>query len=189
MNRQQPPRIPATCPPGFLGRYTVIPGDTMYSIAQSLGIGLNVLIGANPHIPDPNILFPGDVLCVPGLISFPCCVVLNIQRRLPFGSGGAAFVNFGIGGRQTVSIVATLPPPSTFGNFDVYLGEVFITGLGGFDTRLSQVPGNPSTYAGRIDLPPAAELRPDSPVVVRAFNTVTRISGPVVLLGNLATCL
>ena len=59
-------RVPASCPPGFQGRYTVQPGDTMFFIAQRFGVSLQALINANPQIPDPNVLFPGDVLCVPG---------------------------------------------------------------------------------------------------------------------------
>ncbi|MGI6557795.1 MAG: LysM peptidoglycan-binding domain-containing protein [Limnochordia bacterium] len=59
-------RVPASCPPGFQGRYTVQPGDTMFLIAQRFGVSLNALIAANPHISNPNLIFPGDVLCVPG---------------------------------------------------------------------------------------------------------------------------
>ncbi len=59
------PRVPTSCPPGFTGRYTVVPGDTMFFIAQRFGVSLDALIAANPHIPNPSIIFPGDVLCVP----------------------------------------------------------------------------------------------------------------------------
>lgn len=59
------PRVPVHCPPGFTGRYTVVPGDTMFFIAQRFGVSLNALIAANPHITNPNLIFPGDVLCVP----------------------------------------------------------------------------------------------------------------------------
>jgi LysM repeat protein len=59
-------RVPASCPPGFQGRYTVVPGDTMFFIARRFGVSLNALIAANPHITNPNEIFPGDVLCVPG---------------------------------------------------------------------------------------------------------------------------
>ena len=59
-------RVPASCPPGFQGRYTVQPGDTMFLIAQRFGVSLDALIAANPHISNPSVLFPGDVLCVPG---------------------------------------------------------------------------------------------------------------------------
>lgn len=60
------PRIPTSCPAGFQGRYTVVSGDTMFLIAQRFGISLDGLINANPHIANPNMIFPGDVLCVPG---------------------------------------------------------------------------------------------------------------------------
>ncbi|MBE3599505.1 MAG: LysM peptidoglycan-binding domain-containing protein [Limnochordaceae bacterium] len=58
--------VPAavSCPPGFR-TYTVQPGDSMFSIARRFGITLDALIAANPQIPNPNVLFPGDVLCVP----------------------------------------------------------------------------------------------------------------------------
>lgn len=59
------PRVPTHCPPGFTGRYTVVQGDTMFFIAQRFGVSLDALIAANPHIPNPSLIFPGDVLCVP----------------------------------------------------------------------------------------------------------------------------
>lgn len=65
MNRQQP-RIPATCPPGFTNRYTVVSGDTMFNIARRYNISVEALAAANPHITDANVIYPGDVLCVPG---------------------------------------------------------------------------------------------------------------------------
>ncbi|SET78053.1 hypothetical protein SAMN05660297_03480 [Natronincola peptidivorans] len=36
MYTQQYIRIPPACPPTFLGRYTVQPGDTFFTIAQML---------------------------------------------------------------------------------------------------------------------------------------------------------
>ena len=66
-----PPRIPVTCPPGFLGRYSVRPGDTMWSIARQYGVSLPRLIAANPHIPNPDLIRPGDLLCVPTPLTPP----------------------------------------------------------------------------------------------------------------------
>ncbi|MTV50903.1 LysM peptidoglycan-binding domain-containing protein [Heliobacillus mobilis] len=88
-------RVPQNCPPAFQGRYTVLPGDTFFTIAQMFRVRLEALAVNNPHIPNPNILFIGDVLCVPGFISYPCCTLLHPQGRVPFGTGGVAFVNFG----------------------------------------------------------------------------------------------
>ena len=80
------PRVPKHCPPGFLGRYTVVQGDSMFSIAQRFGVSLDALIAANPHITNPKLIFPGDVLCVPQKApppppppekGCPCPVTLN----------------------------------------------------------------------------------------------------------------
>jgi len=58
-------RVPTACPNGFKGRYTVKRGDTMFLIARRFGVTLQALIDANPHIANPNLIFPCDVLCVP----------------------------------------------------------------------------------------------------------------------------
>lgn len=45
--------------------YTVQPGDTMFSIAAKFGLTVSQLIIANPQIPNPNVIFPGDKICIP----------------------------------------------------------------------------------------------------------------------------
>jgi peptidoglycan endopeptidase LytF len=62
------PQQPVVCPPDTF-RYTVQPGDSMFSIAQRFGIPLAQLIAANPQIPDPSRIVPGQIVCVP---NFPC---------------------------------------------------------------------------------------------------------------------
>ena len=63
---------PGQCPPGTFA-YTVQPGDSMFSIAQRFGVSLNALIAANPQIPNPNLIFPGQIVCVPtGPSPGPC---------------------------------------------------------------------------------------------------------------------
>ena len=72
MNREpgaaMSPAVPP-CPNGQL--YTVMPGDSMFMIARQAGIPLSSLIAANPQIPDPNTIFPGQQLCVPGAVIPP----------------------------------------------------------------------------------------------------------------------
>ncbi len=182
MFRQQP-RIPESCPPAFSGRYTVIPGDTFYAISQMFRVRIEALAVNNPHITNPNQIYPGDVLCVPGLISYPCCTVLFPRGRVPFGTGGVSFVNFAPRGGQAVSFMATLPQPTVFGNFDKYLGEIFITGIGGFGNQLFATPEDPPTWSTRIDLPTVASVLPNSRLVIRPFNSITGASGPPVLEG------
>lgn len=182
MSDQQPRRVPRSCPPGFQGRYTVQPGDTFFNIAQMFRTRLEALAVNNPHIKDPNIINPGDVLCVPGLIPYPCCIVLKpiSQFRLPFGAGAVAFINFAPQGGQAVSFLATLPQPSAFGNFDIYVGEILIPDIGGFGNQLFPTPQDPQTWATRIDLPTAASIAPNSRVVIRPANSNTGVSGDII---------
>lgn len=37
----------------------------MFLIAQRFGVSLDALIAANPQIPNPNLIFPGQQICVP----------------------------------------------------------------------------------------------------------------------------
>ncbi|MCZ8512689.1 CAP domain-containing protein [Paenibacillus filicis] len=46
--------------------YTVSGNDTMWKISQNRGISLASLIAANPQVANPNIIWPGMVLNVPG---------------------------------------------------------------------------------------------------------------------------
>ena len=184
MFRQQP-RVPEDCPPAFLGRYTVLPGDTFFTIAQMFRVRLEALAVNNPHIPNPNVLFPGDVLCVPGFIPYPCCAVLQPRGRVPFGTGGVTYVNFAPRGGQAVSFMATLPQPTVFGNFDMYTGEIFIPGIGGFGNQLFASPEDVPTWSARVDLPTVASIMPNSRVLIRPFNSLTGVSGPIILEGTI----
>ncbi|NLZ28317.1 MAG: LysM peptidoglycan-binding domain-containing protein [Firmicutes bacterium] len=57
------PPPPATCS-GQL--YTVIKGDTMYLLSIRFDVPLADLINANPQISNPNVIHPGQVVCIPG---------------------------------------------------------------------------------------------------------------------------
>jgi LysM repeat protein len=37
----------------------------MFSIAQRFGVSLQALIRANPQIPDPNVIVPGQRIFIP----------------------------------------------------------------------------------------------------------------------------
>ena len=55
---------PTTCPAGTTP-YTIRAGDTFYSIARRYNISLDALLAANPGV-DPDRLFIGQVICIPG---------------------------------------------------------------------------------------------------------------------------
>jgi spore coat assembly protein SafA len=48
------------------GAYTVKAGDTLWDIAKNNGVPLNQLIAANPQIANPNLIYPGDKITMPG---------------------------------------------------------------------------------------------------------------------------
>ena len=51
--------------------YTVQPGDTMFLIAQKHGIDLDALIAANPQLENPDLVYPGQVINIPGASGVP----------------------------------------------------------------------------------------------------------------------
>lgn len=187
MNRQNP-RIPTSCPEGFKGRYTVSPGDTLFTLSQIFRVRLEALYANNPHIPNPNLLIPGDVLCVPSQIPIPCCIELKKNARLPFGTGAVAYANFGPRGGQSISILATLPAPSYFGNYDIYIATAYFKDIGGFGNELFPTGESPPTLACRIELPTVVSLSSDVLVTIQPSNSTTGFSGPVIYQNTLLGC-
>ena len=47
--------------------YTVLPGDTLYAIAVDYDVTVDDIIAANPQISNPNLIFPGQEICIPGV--------------------------------------------------------------------------------------------------------------------------
>jgi len=46
-------------------KYTVMPGDTLYQIANRYGVPVDELLKANPDIKDPNLIYPGQLIEIP----------------------------------------------------------------------------------------------------------------------------
>ncbi len=51
---------------GAAGNYTVKRGDTMSGIAARHGVSLSALTAANPQIRNPNLIYPGQKINIPG---------------------------------------------------------------------------------------------------------------------------
>lgn len=49
--------------------HTVVSGDTMWKIAVKYEIGVSEIKSANPHIENPDLIYPGQVLNIPTLDS------------------------------------------------------------------------------------------------------------------------
>ncbi|MGF7186821.1 LysM repeat protein [Desulfitispora alkaliphila] len=56
------PRPPKKCDGKF---YTVKPTQTLASIARRFGITVDDILAANPQIVNPDIIFVGQVICIP----------------------------------------------------------------------------------------------------------------------------
>ena len=55
--------------PAATTTHTVVRGDTMWKIAVRYEVGLSEIKGANPHIKNPDLIYPGQVLTIPTLNS------------------------------------------------------------------------------------------------------------------------
>jgi len=74
-----PAPAPAPAPSG--GSYTVHSGDTLSSIANHFHVGLGALIAANPQISNPNLIYAGQTIHLPGHASSGSTVSnYNVQR-------------------------------------------------------------------------------------------------------------
>ena len=51
---------------GGAGTYVVQPGDTLEGIALAYGVDVGSLLAANPQVVDPDLLFAGQALRIPG---------------------------------------------------------------------------------------------------------------------------
>ena len=45
--------------------HTVVPGDSMWKIAVKYQVGLSEIKSANPHITNPELIYPGQVINIP----------------------------------------------------------------------------------------------------------------------------
>ncbi|NMA01526.1 MAG: LysM peptidoglycan-binding domain-containing protein [Clostridia bacterium] len=61
--------------------YTVQPNNTIFTIAQRFGVTVEDILAVNPQIANPNIIFEGQVICIPTAPPQPICDirVLNLS--------------------------------------------------------------------------------------------------------------
>lgn len=181
---------------GAGNRYTVQPGDTLWSISNKARVPLSALINANPHITDPGQIRPGDVIIIPSSNptpnpQFPCCMILRPTGQLPADAIGTSLVRrLAVlrPGRTAISILAHgLPDPRELGNFNAYQGIAFIPGVITWQWVLEPTSETFVTWAGTFT-EITAELTPDTVIQVRPINTGGTDRGEAVLSGALADC-
>jgi len=62
-----PGAVPGGGVPGAGSQYQIQSGDTLGQIAQQNGMSVQQLLAANPQITDPNMIFAGQALNIPGM--------------------------------------------------------------------------------------------------------------------------
>lgn len=142
--------------------YVVRPGDSMWKIAQCVGVSVAQLAQMNPHIPNPNQLVVGDVLCVPRPCVPPppppppppavpgwCCQILRQVHplaRVP----AVSLLHMGRQGHVLIAL-HDMPDPSRFdGSCDVYRGWL-LDRLGHVKTMVELLPAGRGFWIGHAD--------------------------------------
>lgn len=183
------PLLEPRCPNGLI--HIVQPGDTLSAIARRFGISLQVLLQANPQIIDPNLIFVGQPICIPIILVFPCCIVLQpTANGAVLGAIGGVTLIERVNARFRITFAGVaLPSPRTLGNFDSYVGSLVFreeqfSALLAPAQRLQQ----PAVWAGARLLPPGISPDAGALVEIRPFNAITGVSGSAILRARVSQC-
>ncbi len=194
-----PVPAPSVCPPGST-EYTIREGDTFFRIAERLGVSVDEIIELNPGV-NPRDLRVGQRICIPveppPEFVFPCCVILErIEPGLPAFVGGSVLIR-----EEEASVtffpvtfaVTRLPNPSTFGNFDSYIGSVSVAQpqpeppivYSAFLERTAPF-GQPATWAGTRNVPdrPAAT----DTAIIRPYSLQRDVEGSAIMRTTFERC-
>ena len=112
MTRQNIPSPPESCEGQF---YTVRAGDTLFLIGRRLGVTVQQILAANPQITNPDLIFIGQVICIPIVTPEPQFRVLSLRflteagQELPTVDGAVQLI-----GRVIVRATFTRPVSRAF---------------------------------------------------------------------------
>ena len=82
--KDQVPSVSKTCD-GHL--YTVKPKDTLFIISRRFGVEVDEILAANPQIVNRDIIFIGQVICIPSGKTMPVCDLRVLTLNFLTGEG------------------------------------------------------------------------------------------------------
>jgi LysM repeat protein len=194
---------PGACPGGTL--YTIRSGDTFYDLAARFGLALQDLLAANPGV-DPNRLAVGQTICIPGapsptpvLIPTPFCSLLQpdfsvLPPDVDIPIGSVIVRQVAMSTRAYTLVAAPLPNPSTFGNYDSYVGVLnLITDNPAEPRMIVNIRLMPASFGNQLITWTGTAITAPPPIVgdfaeIRPFNSNTGNQGPALLSGNFTPC-
>jgi len=102
---------PVVCPANTFA-YTIVAGDTIFSLAQRFDVTTQSILEANPGI-SPENLRAGQQLCIPGTMPSACTCEQNLaaaQRNITLlrGESGAQMFSDATYGSSTATTIATM---------------------------------------------------------------------------------
>lgn len=141
--------------------YTINPGDTLARIGLRFGMSWTSIAAAN-NISNPNRIYAGQVICIPG-----------IANPVPVPVTKPTFSILSVNRNQTVTIQAYNYPPNTV--FDVRMGPFGSAAINGYYVT-SFNSGQGGNFSLTFNIPPAMynanriAIRTDSSVGHFAYN-------------------
>jgi LysM repeat protein len=154
--------------PSPAGAYTIQSGETLSSIAGQFGTTVSALLTANPQITNPDLIFAGTLLTIPGSGLIP---ITGQQARLtlaPTSGGPSTLVTIsGSDFAANASLSVTAGPQGSTPTVSL---SVTTDGNGGFTTQLV-IP--PATPGGSVWLITAASSASGGPSAPAEFQVTT----------------
>lgn len=113
--------MPVNSPGGQI--YVIKKGDTLFKIARRFNITVQEILAVNLQIKDPNVIFPGQEICIPvptgppTPVPRPRCILLHPTDIAP-NSKGMVFFEPDLG--SFVVLVTNVPEPNILPEGEVY---------------------------------------------------------------------